>query len=134
MHPELAVRRPGVLNTKLEDHKTALQGWLDTLDSHLYRLYLITGKDDFAKALPLIRRLREETTAVDGTSLEQAQGLQELGEQHRGDVGGAHGQARMAGFGCFDGVHGEDAHGVRQIGMGDAIGAGGVGRGGQHGR
>lgn len=83
MHPELAVRRPGVLNTKLEDHKTALQGWLDTLDSHLYRLYLITGRDDFAKALPLIRRLREETTAVDGTSLEQAQGLQELGEQLR---------------------------------------------------
>ncbi|GEO43549.1 hypothetical protein SAE02_76970 [Skermanella aerolata] len=83
MHPELAVRRPGVLNTKMEDHKAALQGWFDTLDSHLYRLYLITGRDDFAKALPLIRRLREETAAVDGTSLDQAQGLQELGEQLR---------------------------------------------------
>jgi hypothetical protein len=28
----------------------------------------------------------------------------------------------MAGFGLFDSIHGEDAHGVRQIGMGDAIG------------
>ena len=81
MHPELAVRRLGVLNTKLENHKAALQDWFDTLDSHLYRLYLITGKDDFAKALPLIRRLREETAAVDGTSLDQVQGLQELGQQ-----------------------------------------------------
>ena len=81
MHPELAVRRLGVLNTKLENHKAALQDWFDTLDSHLYRLYLITGKDDFAKALPLVRRLREETTAVDGTSLDQAQGLQELTRQ-----------------------------------------------------
>ncbi|GEO43627.1 hypothetical protein SAE02_77750 [Skermanella aerolata] len=81
MHPHLAVRRLGVLNTKLENHKAALQGWFDTLDSHLYRLYLITGKDDFAKALPLIRRLREETTAVDGTSLDQVQGLQELTRQ-----------------------------------------------------
>ena len=52
--------------------------------------------------------------------------FQELGEQHRRDVGGAHGQARMAGFGLFDGVHGEDAHGVRQIGMGDAIGGDGI--------
>jgi hypothetical protein len=32
----------------------------------------------------------------------------------------------VAGFGCFDGVHGEDAHGVRQIGMGDAIGGDGI--------
>jgi hypothetical protein len=28
----------------------------------------------------------------------------------------------MAGFRLFDRVHGKDAHGVRQIGMGDAIG------------
>ena len=33
MHPQLAVRRLGVLNTKLENHKAALQGWFDTLDS-----------------------------------------------------------------------------------------------------
>ena len=52
--------------------------------------------------------------------------FQELGEQHRRHVRGAHGQARMAGFGLFDGVHGEDAHGVRQIGMGDAIGGDGI--------
>lgn len=87
MHPQLAVRRLGVLNTKLENHKQALHSWFDTLDSHLYRLYLITGQDDFTKALPLIRCLREETTAADGTSLDQVEGLQELARQLRHVMG-----------------------------------------------
>ena len=32
----------------------------------------------------------------------------------------------MAGLGLFDRIHGKDAHGVRQIGMGDAIGGDGI--------
>ena len=38
--------------------------------------------------------------------------LQELREQHRGDIGHAHRQAGVAGFGLLDGVHGEEANGV----------------------
>ena len=37
------------------------------------------------------------------------------------------GMPGMAGFRLLDRVHGERAHGVRQIGMGDAIGGGGSG-------
>ena len=51
--------------------------------------------------------------------------FEEPREQHRGDVGGAHRQAGMAGFRLLDGVHGEGAYGTRQIGMSDAIGRGG---------
>ena len=70
-----------VLHAQLDSERSHLLSWCDTLTGHLFRLYLITGKDDFAKALPLIRRLREETAAVDGTSLDQVQALQELGQQ-----------------------------------------------------
>ena len=38
--------------------------------------------------------------------------FQELGEQHGGDIGGAHRQAGVAGFGGFDGIHREGADGV----------------------
>ena len=38
--------------------------------------------------------------------------FQELREQHRRDVGGAHRQAGMAGFGLFDGIHRQRADGV----------------------
>jgi hypothetical protein len=55
--------------------------------------------------------------------------FQVAGEQHRRDVGGAERQARMARLRPLDRVHRERAHRVRQIGMGDAIGAGGIGHG-----
>ena len=35
--------------------------------------------------------------------------------QHFGDIGHAHGHARMAGFGFFHRVHGEGANGVREF-------------------
>ena len=35
--------------------------------------------------------------------------FQEAGEQHRGDVGHAHGQARVARIGLLDRIHGEEA-------------------------
>ena len=38
--------------------------------------------------------------------------LQELREQHRGDIRHAHRQAGVAGFGLLDGVHGEEANGI----------------------
>ena len=40
-------------------------------------------------------------------------------EQHRGDIRGAHGQAGVAGFGFLDGIHGEGAHGIGHLRMGD---------------
>ena len=39
--------------------------------------------------------------------------LEEAREQDRGDVGGAHGQAGMAGFRLFDRIHGERADRIR---------------------
>jgi hypothetical protein len=46
--------------------------------------------------------------------------LQELREQHRGDVGRPHRQAGMAGFGLLDGVHRQRANRVGHTGMIDA--------------
>ena len=46
--------------------------------------------------------------------------FQYLGEEHGGDVGGAHGQAGMAGFGLFHRIHGKSANGVRHVLLGDA--------------
>ena len=48
--------------------------------------------------------------------------FQELREQHRRHVGRAHRQAGMAGLGLLDRVHGENADGVGQIRVGDAVG------------
>jgi hypothetical protein len=53
--------------------------------------------------------------------------FQEFREQDRGDVGGAHRQAGMAGLGLLDRIHGQGAHRIRQIGVGNAIGRGGFG-------
>ena len=44
----------------------------------------------------------------------------DLGEEHGGDVGGAHGQPGMAGFGLFHRIHGKSANGVRHVLLGDA--------------
>ena len=46
--------------------------------------------------------------------------LQELREQHGGDVGHAHRHAGMAGLGLLDGIHGERADGVGHAVMGHA--------------
>jgi hypothetical protein len=43
--------------------------------------------------------------------------FQELREQHGGDVGGAHRQAGMAGFGLLDGVHGQATDRIGHTGM-----------------
>ncbi len=43
--------------------------------------------------------------------------FQELREQHGGDVGGAHRQAGMAGFGLLDGVHGKATNRICHTGM-----------------
>ncbi|EGY00759.1 hypothetical protein AZA_89242 [Nitrospirillum viridazoti Y2] len=60
--------------------------------------------------------------------------LQELGEQHGGDIGHAHGHAGMARLGRFHGVHGQDADGGGEILVGNApddISGCGLGRHGQ---
>jgi len=46
--------------------------------------------------------------------------FQESGEQHGGDVGRAHRQARMAGFGLFHGIH---RQGANRIGHAIVLGA-----------
>ena len=46
--------------------------------------------------------------------------FQNLGEEHGGDVGRAHGQAGMAGFGFLHRIHRERADRVRHILLGDA--------------
>jgi hypothetical protein len=43
--------------------------------------------------------------------------FEHLGEQHRGDIGGAHGEPRMTGFRLFHCIHGERANGIRHIVM-----------------
>lgn len=43
--------------------------------------------------------------------------LQEFAEQHGSDVGSAHRQAGMAGFGLFHGIHGERANRVGHLGV-----------------
>jgi hypothetical protein len=48
--------------------------------------------------------------------------FQVAGEQHGGDVGHAHGQARMAGPGLLDGVHGERPDGVGKVVVTDRTG------------
>jgi hypothetical protein len=44
-----------------------------------------------------------------------------VGEQHGGDVGGAHRQTRMTRFRLFHRIHGERANGIRHFVMGDFI-------------
>jgi hypothetical protein len=44
-----------------------------------------------------------------------------FGEQHGGDVGGAHRQTRMTRFRPFHRIHGERANGIRHFVMGDII-------------
>jgi hypothetical protein len=44
-----------------------------------------------------------------------------FGEQHGGDVGGAHRQTRMTRFRLFHRIHGERANGIRHLLMGDFI-------------
>ena len=77
MHPQHATRRLDVLHTRLDEHRAALVDWLDTLDRHLYRLYLITGSDDCLIALSRIERVRGGTTALDPSAAWQP-ALQEL--------------------------------------------------------
>ena len=83
MHPTLAVRRLEVLQTRLESQKLTLLGWLETLDTHLYRLYLITGNKDFLVALPIIERLRGETETLKIHDQTASKAMEELGEQLR---------------------------------------------------
>ena len=47
--------------------------------------------------------------------------FEHLGEQHRGDIGGAHGEPRMTGFRLFHCIHGERANGIRHFVMSDFI-------------
>ena len=83
MHPTLAVRRLEVLQTRLEIQKTTLPGWLETLDTHLYRLYLMTGNDDFLLALPVINRLRGEAETLSAHDQTALEAIEEFGEQLR---------------------------------------------------
>ncbi len=50
--------------------------------------------------------------------------FQKLREQHRRHVGRAHRQARMAGLRLLDGIHGENANGIRHVRVCDAVGGG----------
>ena len=63
---------------------------------------------------------QDEAVAVGPVRLGRIE-LQELGEQHRGDVGHAHRQAGMAGVGLFHGVHGQGPDGVRQVARGSGL-------------
>ena len=47
--------------------------------------------------------------------------FEHLGEQHGGDIGGAHRQTRMTRFRLFHRIHGERANGIRHLVMGDFI-------------
>ena len=47
--------------------------------------------------------------------------FEHLGEQHGGDIGGAHRQTRMARFRLFHRIHGERANGIRHFVMSDFI-------------
>lgn len=47
--------------------------------------------------------------------------FEHLGEQHSGDIGGAHRQTRTTRFRLFHRVHGERANGIRDFLMGDFI-------------
>ena len=60
MHQCLTANRQEMLGAQPQGHKAATFGWLDTFNSHLYRLYLLTGNDEFLKVLPVIEQLDDE--------------------------------------------------------------------------
>ena len=65
----LDLRRPG--------DREALTSWLDTVDTHLYRLHLITGGEDYLTALRMIDQLRDGAAAT--SQVLDPASLQELG-------------------------------------------------------
>lgn len=77
MHPHLAPHRLNAFHTNLCEQTAALVGWLDNLDGHLYRLYLLTGTQVYLTALIITERLRTQATAAGTYS---SASLPELGE------------------------------------------------------
>ena len=60
---------------------------------------------------------REHETVAVGPFRVRRVEFQKLREQHGGDIGGAHRQAGMAGFGLFHGIHGETANRIGHTGV-----------------
>lgn len=82
MPTDLVTMQRGTLNLRRLGDRLALTGWLNTVDTHLYRLYLITGSQDFLMALSTIGRLRDE--AATHSRVLKPSSLQELiGQLHR---------------------------------------------------
>ena len=81
MHPQLAARRLDVLYTQLENQKSVLLNWLDTLDGQLHQARQTLDGVEYSRILPLINRMRDEASALGAGSQISPQVLQELGEQ-----------------------------------------------------
>lgn len=81
MHQCLTANRQEMLGAQPQGHKAATFGWLDTFNSHLYRLYLLTGNDEFLKVLPVIEQLDDEIAAAGAHCPEQSPALRQLTEQ-----------------------------------------------------
>lgn len=78
----LATVQRGTMDLRRPGDREALTSWLDTLDTHLYRLHLITGCEDCLTALQMINQLRTE--AATNSQVQDPQdpaSLQELAGQ-----------------------------------------------------
>ena len=78
MYPHLTARQLDVLHIQVEEHKASLLSWLETIDSHMYWLYLISGNDTCLMILPVTNRLRERMTMIAENSSDMIPEMQEL--------------------------------------------------------
>ena len=81
MHPQLAARRLDVLYTQLENQKSVLLNWLDTLDGQLHQARQTLDGVEYSRILPLINRMRDEASALGAGDQISVLALQKLGEQ-----------------------------------------------------
>ena len=85
--------------------RTDLAEILDLVDRHV----LVAGEvEQRIKQHRAMASRQDEAVAVGPVRLPGIE-FQEAREQHGGDVGGAHRQARMAGIGLLHGIHGKEA-------------------------
>jgi hypothetical protein len=81
MHPHLAARRLDVLHTQLENQRSVLLSWLDTLERQLHQFRQTLGSEEYLRILSLIDRMRDETAALGAGDQISVLALQKLGEQ-----------------------------------------------------
>ena len=84
---------------------------LDLLDGHVFVTEQVERR---VKQHRAVAGREHEAVAVSPFAVSGIE-LHDLGEEYRGDIGAAHGQARMAGVGFFDRVHRERADRIGQI-------------------